>query len=259
MMNKSYIQDQGILERYVLGELNESEQKQLEQSLNAYPELQSELSLIEESLEKLALENAIEPSAHVKNLVFEKISRTNTKIVPLQSSSNFKSLLGIAATITGLLLVGSAYIFSQWNDTQDQLKLVEEQNAVLNNKLDQITEDFNTTNTLYTSINDPNTEKYILNGNSSMPEAKLISYVNHVDKSVIVNTSYLPEIDAEHDYQMWADVEGEMIDMGVIDKDQVMLAMNYIENSESLNITIEPAGGNNHPTVSRLITNVYLK
>ena len=82
--------------------------------------------------------------------------------------------------------------------------------------------------------------------------------MNHNDKSVFINTKQLPEIDKDHDYQMWADVDGEMIDMGVITKGQSLMAMNYIENAESLNITIEPAGGNDHPTVERLISNVYL-
>ena len=91
-----------------------------------------------------------------------------------------------------------------------------------------------------------------------MPEAKVVSYVNHKTKSVVINTERLPKLDAEHDYQMWADVEGEMINMGVISKDKNLLAMNYIDHAESLNITIEPAGGNDHPTVSRLVTNVYL-
>tara|TARA_R110000868_G_scaffold379114_6_gene644835 strand:- start:10 stop:186 length:177 start_codon:yes stop_codon:yes gene_type:complete len=58
---------------------------------------------------------------------------------------------------------------------------------------------------------------------------------------------------------MWADVEGEMINMGVIGKQNQLLAMDYIDNAESLNVTIEPAGGNDHPTVSNLITNVYLR
>ena len=78
------------------------------------------------------------------------------------------------------------------------------------------------------------------------------------DKKVMVNTSQLSELDAQHDYQMWADVEGEMINMGVINTEEPLIAMTYIEDAESLNVTIEPKGGSDHPTVSRLITNVYL-
>ena len=92
-----------------------------------------------------------------------------------------------------------------------------------------------------------------------MPEGKMLSYVNHTTKSVVVNTQRLPKLNNDEDYQMWADVEGEMINMGVISKSSQLLAMNYIDHAESLNITIEPSGGSEHPTVSRLVTNVYLK
>ncbi len=79
-----------------------------------------------------------------------------------------------------------------------------------------------------------------------------------MDTLGVINTKKLPQLDADHDYQMWADVDGEMIDMGVIPKNKELIAMTYINNAESLNITIEPAGGNDHPTVERLISNVYL-
>ena len=109
------------------------------------------------------------------------------------------------------------------------------------------------------AIVNPDTEQYILKGNASIPEAKIVSYVNHKMKSVVINTEGLPELDADHDYQMWADVEGEMINMGVISKNKNLMAMTNIDHAESLNITIEPAGGNDHPTVARLVTNVYLR
>ena len=111
---------------------------------------------------------------------------------------------------------------------------------------------------LFTTITHPDTEQYILKGNALMPEGKVISYVNHETKSVVVNTERLPDLDEAHDYQMWADVEGEMINMGVISKGNNLIAMSYIDHAESLNITIEPLGGNDHPTVERLVPNVYL-
>ena len=83
--------------------------------------------------------------------------------------------------------------------------------------------------------------------------------MNHITKSVVINTERLPNLDEDHDYQMWADVEGEMINMGVISKSNKLTDMTYIDHAESLNITIEPAGGSDHPTVERLISNVYLQ
>ncbi|WP_435412309.1 anti-sigma factor domain-containing protein [Psychroserpens mesophilus] len=259
MMDKTYIQDQGILELYVLGELNESEQQQVEEALTQYPDLRSELERIEIKFETLAFEQAIEAPDSVKNALLKEASLMNSKTLPLSYTKNNGSYMAIAASITGLLLVGSIYLYLEWTTAKNKLKLVEDQNKELNIKIDDLANDLDTTRSLFALINNPNTEKYILKGNELMPDAKVISYVNNSEKSVVINTEYLPELDNEHDYQMWADVQGEMIDMGIIDTHQTMLAMNYIENSESLNITIEPAGGNDHPTVSKLITNVYLK
>lgn len=259
MMDKTYIQDQGILEKYVLGELNEQEILEVEQALHDYPELKDNLSAIEEGFEKLALENAIQPSEALKSKLLSEISNGDSKVIPLNKSNTSKTYLRIAASVAAILLVGTIYLYSEWSATENQLKLVKDQNSDLNNELEQMSKDLNETNNWYASINDPNTKKYILEGNSLMPDAKLVSYVNDVKRSVVINTTYLPELDDDQDYQMWADVEGEMINMGVIDTNSPMLAMNYIDHSESLNITIEPAGGSDHPTVSKLITNIYLK
>ncbi len=91
-----------------------------------------------------------------------------------------------------------------------------------------------------------------------LPEARVVGYVNNVKKSVVINTKDLPELDDEHDYQMWADVEGVMIKIGIIHKSSDMLAMTYIDSAESLNITIEEKGGSDHPNDSQLVSNIYL-
>ena len=49
-----------------------------------------------------------------------------------------------------------------------------------------------------------------------------------------------------------------MINMGILEADQEYIPVRYIDKAESLNITIEPAGGSEHPTVEQLISNIYL-
>ena len=78
------------------------------------------------------------------------------------------------------------------------------------------------------------------------------------DKQDLLDAEGLPELDADHDYQLWADVEGEMIDMGVIAANDPTQVMNYIPMAESMNITIEPKGGSDHPTVSNLIASIVM-
>lgn len=258
MMDKTYILDNGFLERYVLGELDANEKQQVSDALRQYPELKSHLEAIELSFEKLAFENAIDAPNSLKNEVLQKISNASSKPISIAPQKSLRSYFNLAASIAALLFIGSIYMFTQLNATKKRLEVVEQENSKLNSNLENLNNDLAETNKWYVTINDPDVQKYVLTGNALMPEATVISYVNNIDKSVVINTKYLPELDDEHDYQMWADVKGEMINMGVIDKTKAMLAMNYIANAESLNITIEPAGGNDHPTVSNLITNVYL-
>lgn len=260
MMDKKMLLENGLLEQYVLGELNAKECGKIEQLLASDAELKAYFDQLEADFERLGLDNAIKPPAAVKSQLLNRItSSTNeTKVVALAPKSNTKWYLGIAASVAGLLLIGSVWMYNQLNEIKQQLQTVESNNTELNTTIEVLNKELQDTNTFYTSIVNPDTEQYILKGNDLLPDAKVVSYVNHKTKSVVINTERLPKLDDDHDYQMWADVEGEMINMGVISKDKNLMTMAYIDHAESLNITIEPAGGNDHPTVEQLVTNVYL-
>ena len=257
MMNKKTILDNGLLEQYLLGELNAQECEQIEQVLASDTELKAQFDAIEKDFETLGLENAIEPPKGIKYQLIqdirEAIDAKNNK-----SNSNLKYYLGIAASIAALLMLGNFWIYNELSDVKQQLQTVETEKTELNDKLNNLNKQIDEEIALFSTIAHPDTEQYVLKGNTLMPDGKVVSYVNHSTKSVVINTERLPKLDDAHDYQMWADVEGEMINMGVIAKDQNLMAMSYIDHAESLNITIEPVGGNDHPTVSQLVTNVYL-
>lgn len=257
-MDKAYILKHGILEQYLLGELTADEQLQVEHVLSLDADLKNEFDLLEANFEKMAFENAINPPKKIKASLMQNIKASQTKILPLQKTNTYKSYLYIASGIAACLLIGSIWMFMQLNNTNKQLQIAEEKNQLLLEDIEGLMSNLDYVKQYFDIINSPDTEQYILAGNDLSPNAKVVSYVNHKSKSVIINTKQLPKLDAEHDYQMWADVDGVMIDMGIINKEDDLLAMNYIDDAESLNITIEPVGGNDHPTVSRLVTNVYL-
>lgn len=262
MIDKKSLLEQGLLEQYLLGELNAIQCEQIEDLLVSDTELKTYFDLLDKDFESIGLENAIVPPAAIKAQLLDQISASKnrtTKVIELKKSNISKPYLAIAASIAALLMVGSFWMYSQLNDMKQQLQTVETDNTELNTTIEALNTKLAETNTLYTAIVNPDTEQYILMGNASLPEAKIVSYVNHKTKSIVINTERLPDLDVDHDYQMWADVKGEMIDMGVISKNKNLMAMTYINHAESLNVTIEPLGGNDHPTVSRLVTNVYLR
>lgn len=252
MMDKTYILDNGILEEYLLGELTPADQLLVESILKSDKELKTKFNDLETSFKALAFENAIVPPKELKNRIMQALDVSNPKIIQIQKSNPLKNYVGIAASISVLLLATTAWLYTELNSVKGQLELVNQANEKIASELVE-------TNRWFTAVNDPDVQKYVMNGNTLSPNAKVISYVNHTTKSVFVNTENIPKLDDKHDYQMWADVKGEMINMGIISKENKMLAMNYIANAESLNITIEPLGGSDKPNVSQLVTNVYLR
>ncbi|WP_370001227.1 anti-sigma factor domain-containing protein [Winogradskyella sp.] len=260
MMDKKTILDNGLLEQYILGELNAQECEQIEHTLASDIELKAQFDALEKDFETLGLENAIEPATKVKTQLLENIKSDSNKtnVIEINPKSNSKWYLGIAASVTAFLILGGFWMYNEMSNVKQQLQTVEKENTELNDKLKNLNKQLEYESALFATLTHPDTKQYVLKGNTLMPDGKVISYVNHNTKSVVINTERLPKLDDAHDYQMWADVEGEMINMGVIAKDKNLITMEYIDHAESFNITIEPAGGNDHPTVERLISNVYL-
>lgn len=258
MMDNKHILDNGLLEQYLLGELNTQECEQIEQALASDTELKAKFDALEKDFEILGLENAITPPKGIKYQLIQDIKEAKN-IKNNKNNSNLKFYLGIAASIAALLMIGSFWMYNELSDLKQQLQTVEIEKTELNDKLNFLNQQLEQETELFATLTHPDTKQYVLKGNTLMPDGKVLSYVNHNTKTVVINTERLPKLDEAHDYQMWADVEGDMINMGVIAKDQNLMAMTYIDHAESLNITIEPAGGNDHPTVSKLVTNVYLK
>lgn len=257
-MEKKKIIEDGWLEQYAMGTLSTENIVLLEKMLQEDTVLRKQLEDVELNLEKMSLENTIKVPQYVKSNLFNKISNETEVNTPLTINSTSRLPFMIAASIAALLVVGCFYLYSEVNVIKEDVKIVRQENLELKKDLGITKEVLAETNNWFGIIADENTERYTLNGNALAPDAKLTSYINHKTKSVALHTHKLPELDEEHDYQMWADVDGEMINMGVIPKKTDLMAMIYIDNAESLNITIEQAGGNDHPTVERLISNVYL-
>ena len=183
----------------------------------------------------------------------------------MKPASNLKPYLAIAASLVLLLGFTSYRLYTSMSDLENKITQVESEvknsemkNKALEQEMQNLIGEYDLVVEDLALLNNPETDKLLLKGNLSMPNALAVSYVNHREKKVVINAKGLPELSQDEDYQLWADVEGEMIDMGIVPSGKSLIAMTYIEDAESYNITIEPSGGSDHPTVERLIANVYL-
>ena len=70
--------------------------------------------------------------------------------------------------------------------------------------------------------------------------------------------SNLPQLPEDQCFQMWAEVNGELVNLGVIKKfedKEKLLALPYADKAIGY-ITIEPKGGNETPTVKNIVANI---
>jgi len=255
MKSKKEIVASGLLERYVFGETNTEEDVWVQQALETYPELQKHLRQLEEDLLRLSEENAVAPPKEIKAAILKKIA------VP-KSTAAKRSNNNWMLVAAGIVIALGFFTYNLYNKSKaynQQLEVVSNDYKDLKEQLDSLKMNLAEKNKIFTFLNAPETGKYVMKGNSLSPNTVAIGYVNTELEKVYFDAKYLPQLSAEKDYQLWADVNGEMINMGVVKPTENLLAMNFIENAESMNLTIEPAGGSEHPTVSNLIANVYLR
>ncbi len=242
-----------LLERYLMGTTSDEENAQVALYIEKYPEVSARYDELQENLEAYSKSYAVAPPEGTRDEII--------KAIAIDSANKKTPWYAIAATIAALFFAGSSfYLYSVNNQLADENALVNEEIATLRNQ-----------NTLANSrlvdaydelarIRNPETEKYVLRGNQRAKNLKTVAYINSIEKVSLINVVDLPDLPEDQVFQMWADVDGEMVSLGVLEKaENKLLSIPYKENASSYNITIEPKGGNDHATVENLVANIAFK
>jgi len=144
----------------------------------------------------------------------------------------------------------------------EQNQNLQQENTVVSNKIKDLEQDIKQqledVRNQFIVLQNPQTKKYNVKGNKDARDLKAVVYINPVKKLSYINVSKLPNLTENKCFQMWAEVNGEMVNLGVIkkeqDKDQLM-ALPYGDKALGY-ITIEPQGGNKTPTVENIVANI---
>ena len=275
---KAYIES-GVLELYVLGDLSPEEALQVEEMAAQYPEVKSELTAIEIAMENYAMENAVAPSADIETKLFEKlglgkgedveaISTTpayteEAKVVKLDTSdSKVRTLRFALVACVALLIISTGALFITYNklnaahDQIASLNLDKEKFAGVVSKLEFENKGLDN----MVAMNDSKEWATIrMAGQAFSPKSKMNVYWNKKDKSVLINyvAMDLPKADAEHEYQLWALVNGKPVSLGVFGKTdststEALQKMQAIQEAQAFAVTLEPMGGSINPTMEKL-------
>lgn len=241
--------DSDILEKYLLGDTTKEESQQAERYIAMYPEVRESYNQLQDNLEAFAKMYAKKTPEGLKEIIMK-----SAKMEKVASRKFFR--YAIAASVAVMIFAGSSYFF--WS----QNKSLQEENTLVTNKIkyleDNMKDQLEDMRNQFIVLNNPDTRKYTLKGQREAKELKAIAYINPVKKLSYINVSNVPNLPENKCFQMWAEVNGELVNLGVIkqfdDKDK-LLALPYADKAVSY-ITIEPEGGNTSPTVENIVANI---
>jgi anti-sigma-K factor RskA len=257
-MDKDKFLQTGLLEQYILGLTDEQESETVEQYAEAYPEIQKEINSMRSALDQYAQQYAVMPPEELKSRVMKSIegeARQDRQPQAGESSSLTRISSGLAILLFGVLGVLAAYFYQGRNKAQAAYQNLNAEFELFKQDCANEKARLGETQKVYAFINDPNTTTVTMKGVGATPDAQTVAYYNAATQKAYVNTAKLPAPPAGKTYQIWADVEGEMINMGVLKQESHLQAIRFVDHAESLNITIEPAGGSEEPTVANLFVN----
>jgi anti-sigma-K factor RskA len=281
---KAYIES-GILELYVLGQLTAQEQAEVEAMAVQYPEVKQEIDAIEHAMEQYALAQAVHPAEGLDQKILARISgekqgmaetseipasepakASNAIVVPLNIDNNYEAKvrtlrIALAACIA-LLIVSAVALFS----ARTELDSAKDQIAELSLDKEKFTATVNymkQTNAELQKIADmtadPNWKFVKLAGTPMDPKASMMVYWHTTGKHVMMDNRKmkLPATDKDHQYQLWALVNGKPVDLGVFDVNadsaQILVSMKDIAAAQTFAVTLEKRGGSPSPTMTQMI------
>ncbi len=275
---KTYIES-GILELYAAGALTEQERFEVESMAGKYPEIKNELTQIEIAFEQLAQLNAVEPGERVKDFFLASIEvnkeikenikpavvsnsksvNEESKIVPLKKESHFYKY-AFAACLTLFLasLVAFITVLNRYEDAKNQIAQLVQSNQNFANRTNYLDTKLTESKEYVSMLTQPNTKTVALAGTKLSPTAKLLVRWNPDLKKVSIDVSSmsLPINDEQHQYQLWALVDGKPVDLGVFDVktnvENLVIEMKSIGIADAFAVTLEPKGGSRNPTMNQM-------
>lgn len=226
----------------MLGIASADERAEFENMCRQYPEVLQARIAFELSLEKQAMENAIEPSVDLKKKIFDEINPSGKIKSITETSVRNLTWLKVAVAACFILLAGSIW----WN-----LKLRDENKELKNDLIssnEMITE-------MKNAVQQPSVKMARMDGTSVSPQSFATVYWDTTTHDVYLLVNNLPKPASDKQYQLWALLNGKPIDMGVLEiseKPLQLYRMKNIQAAQAFAITLEKKGGSPTPTLDKM-------
>lgn len=239
-----------LLDRYILGTTTPNENWKVENFIAEFPEVAAEYNRLQDNLEILSKSQSVEAPKHILEAIMEDIAAQDTPVISMASSPRHHRTpwFSIAASVAALIFGGMSFLLYEQNMslTQENQVVVEEI-FELRNDIEDNNKRLESVMLQFMNLNNPETEKYVLRGNSRAKNLKTVAYINAVDKTSLIDVVSLPKLPENQTYQIWAELQDRMVNLGILDESErnKLKPIPYTENALGLSITIEPKSGAN--------------
>lgn len=246
----------GIIEQYVLGDVSTQEKKEVECMSHIYPEIAEAVLQLQQTLEGIAMQEAVAPPKELKQQIFKIIAQEATtlqnnqpaaKIVALNdnktSTQNYKSYLQIAAVV---FIMATSTIIYFLNNANNKAQ------TALNNKIETLEKNVALAKQQLAEQSLLNSTAFVLLGNDKAPKTSLTVIWNKETGNVFVSNVTLPKTPSNKQYQLWGLKDGKPIDLGVFNVTNATQAMKQIKGMQAFAVTLEDKGGKPTPNLAEL-------
>ena len=269
--------ESGILELYVLGQLNDQEELEVQEMAARYPAIKQEIEAIENAMERYAVARAVQPTIGLDQRILTSMQiaqptadvpaipeNPGGKVVPMPINyeSKIRTLRVALVACIAFLLVSVIALFSartQLGHARNEIASLSQQREQYSRTVNYMRQDNADLKKIVDMTDDPNWKTIQLAGTTMDPEAKMVVYWHSSGNHVMVDNSkmHLPSNDKNHQYQLWALVNGKPVDLGVFDIDTehpgILKAMKDIASAQTFAVTLEQRGGSPSPTMEQMI------
>ena len=258
---KAYIES-GILESYVLGFASEQEVQEVRCLSHIYPEIAEELKLVQEGIEKMATQQAVQPPVELKNTILAAIKKETqipssqpqemqeAKIVNMQSTASVNPWKwGVAASLVLLFGVGALWVNTRIDNgaIKEQLAQLDKQKQQDNQVLTAMLVEQERLQEIQKVLTEPSTKTIVLNGTTMEPTAEVhVMWSSNDNKAVMVAEKIAPP-PPNMQYQLWVIADGVPKSVGVFTY-EVMTT-----DFTAFAITLEKMGGSPTPTLEKMV------
>ena len=250
----------GLLEKYLIGETTASETEMVETLISNHTEVKKAYDALQDNLEIVSKFNAKEAPKDALNNIL--VALDDKPVVSITKSSKWKVWYkySIAASIAAFLFASTSYLFYVQNQKLNR------ENQVVVDEIFDLRSDIENNNKILSDImkqfkqlNNPETQKYIINGNARAKNLKTVAYINPKEKTSMIDVVSLPHLPEDQCYQIWAEVEDKMVSLGILkETDRQLKEIPYTEDALALSITIEPVGGNLEASKDNAVAEITL-